>query len=516
MSDDLYERTQALNARADLVRRILTHGDYSAVADRVGYVSNEKRLAMIAYHHHDGDTSEHDDDQSDDEYVRTLRTLTDEGWICQHHGIEIEDNSVLVKERSLAAKIDEATARTLFKDGSVAPFGDLIGQKTRVDEDVRKAVYYAAEDATAKFNPLNSARKEFSEFIEKFEKIFGYNCKCKFSKMNIYGPGGFFAPHVDHVPSKTNTVGTIVMILASEFEGGELRVSNGPQFTGPEDQDVITPAKPGTCSIVAFPGFCPHSVEEVKSGYRITLTWNIIKEEGKPDSIAYCTDAIDLPVATPHGILLGGKYGPGVIERLGPSALFAQDLMTYEIYKARGISVRLVSVGYHVDASWGYDDCPTGRYGDYSASAVYEIVPARWERIFRASFDNIDEIMDANIDEAKEDRIPFYCVNPAGGYDGAERHTKYKSACAHTGNESEPGELRSIYLGAALIVGEEPEEPEDPESVKRKRADEDGPGAKRAKCDKHGLPYQFAGQVGKFCLRACKQCVEESPAPQAQ
>lgn len=64
-------------------------------------------------------------------------------------------------------------------------------------------------------------------------------------------------------------VGTLVVTLPSRYSGGELIVGHN------EDRKVYTGSRTAL-SLVAFYADCRHEVLKVKSGYRITLTYNLI------------------------------------------------------------------------------------------------------------------------------------------------------------------------------------------------------------------------------------------------
>jgi len=61
-------------------------------------------------------------------------------------------------------------------------------------------------------------------------------------KLNVYGPGGFFKPHVDTPSlSAARMIGTAVVVLPCAFSGGALRVCAGAGHL-----PVSAPGKPPT------------------------------------------------------------------------------------------------------------------------------------------------------------------------------------------------------------------------------------------------------------------------------
>jgi len=86
----------------------------------------------------------------------------------------------------------------------------------------------------------------------------------------IYMPGQFFKAHQDSEKAD-GMLATLVILLPSEFTGGELVVDQHGdrrmiEFSGDTSKNL---------SFVAFYADCYHEVKEVKSGYRLALTYNL-------------------------------------------------------------------------------------------------------------------------------------------------------------------------------------------------------------------------------------------------
>ena len=64
-------------------------------------------------------------------------------------------------------------------------------------------------------------------------------------------------------------VGTLVVTLPSSYTGGELMVGHGEEWKAYRGSKTAL-------SLVAFYADCRHEVLKVKSGYRITLTYNLL------------------------------------------------------------------------------------------------------------------------------------------------------------------------------------------------------------------------------------------------
>ena len=88
--------------------------------------------------------------------------------------------------------------------------------------------------------------------------------------MLVYGKGQFFLPHQDSEKDDA-MVGTMVVSLPSAHTGGELVVGHG-------GESVTYRTSKEELSFVAFYADCRHEVRPVKSGYRVTLTFNLFAD----------------------------------------------------------------------------------------------------------------------------------------------------------------------------------------------------------------------------------------------
>jgi len=84
----------------------------------------------------------------------------------------------------------------------------------------------------------------------------------------VYQPNQFFLAHQDS-EKDDSMVGTLVVTLPSRFAGGELVV-------GHNEESKIYRGSRTVLSLVAFYTDCRHEVLKVTSGYRITLTYNLL------------------------------------------------------------------------------------------------------------------------------------------------------------------------------------------------------------------------------------------------
>jgi hypothetical protein len=92
--------------------------------------------------------------------------------------------------------------------------------------------------------------------------------------MLVYGKGQFFLPHQDSEKNDA-MVGTLVLSLPSAHTGGELVINHaGESKAYRASKDELT--------FVAFYADCRHEVTPVRSGYRVTLTFNLLADTETP------------------------------------------------------------------------------------------------------------------------------------------------------------------------------------------------------------------------------------------
>ncbi|MCX3063777.1 2OG-Fe(II) oxygenase [Streptomyces beihaiensis] len=102
----------------------------------------------------------------------------------------------------------------------------------------------------------------------------------------VYGKGQFFLPHQDSEKNDA-MVGSLVVSLPSHHTGGELVVAHG-------GRSIIHQASRERLTFTAFYADCRHEVKPVKSGYRVTLTMNLLAERARPADGGDGTPVADL------------------------------------------------------------------------------------------------------------------------------------------------------------------------------------------------------------------------------
>ncbi|KAL1866874.1 hypothetical protein Daus18300_006577 [Diaporthe australafricana] len=159
-------------------------------------------------------------------------------------------------------------------------------------------------------------------------------------KLNVYSsPSGKFKPHID-TPRGSTQFGSLVVCLPLEHEGGQLQVRHkGEEVTydwGNNRNQI---------SWAALYSDCEHEVLEVKSGYRLTLTYNLYAVRGggmltgiQPPVL----DATQLPIYTSlKNIVENKEFMPEVIL---PDMLKGLDMVLWEAFGRLGLEASVKPV----------------------------------------------------------------------------------------------------------------------------------------------------------------------------
>ncbi|KAK7403543.1 hypothetical protein QQX98_010678 [Neonectria punicea] len=176
-------------------------------------------------------------------------------------------------------------AQVIKKACRPAPFG--IGDQTVVDDSVRKTW----ELDSSQFRLANPRWQAFldGDILAAASQKLGLDvasAMAKPHKLLLYEPGSFFKPHKDS-QKEPGMIGTLVVCLPSEHQGGDVRLSFRRQKRG----YATGPASKFDLTALAWFGDVSHEVEELTSGYRLVLTYNIVLTSGSSPPSASFFDA---------------------------------------------------------------------------------------------------------------------------------------------------------------------------------------------------------------------------------
>ena len=197
--------------------------------------------------------------------------------------------------------VTPAKARKLAGLGQPARFGR--GEQTLTDPDVRdtweipKHLVRAEWDDAVLKDVLATVKDELG-------LPHAAGLTADLHSFLVYEPNQFFLAHQDS-EKDDSMVGTLVVTLPSSYTGGELLVGHN------EEQKAYRGSR-ASLSLVAFYADCRHEVLRVKSGYRITLTYNLLLDgntrslDGDDGPVAELTEFLREHFSTPVSRYFGG------------------------------------------------------------------------------------------------------------------------------------------------------------------------------------------------------------------
>jgi predicted 2-oxoglutarate/Fe(II)-dependent dioxygenase YbiX len=172
----------------------------------------------------------------------------------------------------IALPLLPAQAAQLATVAEPAPYGR--GEETLVDPAVRRSWQIAPQHVqiggrgwTA---TLDSILAQLPEGLGVDQPI-----SAELHKLLLYETGGFFVGHRD-TEKAPGMFATLVVVLPSDFAGGELIVRN----KGREVRLDLHRDDPAEIGFAAFYADCVHEVLPVTGGYRLTLVYNLLRSGG--------------------------------------------------------------------------------------------------------------------------------------------------------------------------------------------------------------------------------------------
>ena len=190
--------------------------------------------------------------------------------------------------------VTAAKARKLIELGRPARFGR--GEETVTDPGVRdtweipKKLVHATWNAPMLAVILATVKEELG-------LPSGAELTVDLHSLLVYEPNQFFLAHQDSEKDDA-MVGTLVVTLPSPYTGGDLMVGHNEAWKAYRGSET-------ELSLVAFYADCQHEVLRVKSGYRITLTYNLLlqgdtsRPEGEDGKVAEAAALLREHFATP-------------------------------------------------------------------------------------------------------------------------------------------------------------------------------------------------------------------------
>jgi hypothetical protein len=157
-----------------------------------------------------------------------------------------------------------------------APYGK--GEETVVDTSVRR-VWRLKPERFSLTNPdWTDFLRQTVRQVQKGLGLEGRKLESHLYELLLYEEGGFFLPHRDG-EKQDRMVATLVVVLPSSFEGGELVVRHEGQeqtidFGSGDDSRFRT-------HFAAFYADCEHEIRPLRKGHRLCLVYNLTLKKGK-------------------------------------------------------------------------------------------------------------------------------------------------------------------------------------------------------------------------------------------
>src|SRR6266496_2917688 len=197
--------------------------------------------------------------------------------------------------------VTPAKARKLFGLGEPARFGR--GEQTLTDPDVRDTWEIPRRLVRAEWNDA-ALRDILATVKEELGLPNAAELTADLHSLLVYETNQHFLAHQDS-EKDDSMVGTLVVTLPSRYTGGELMVGHNGEWKAHRGSKTAL-------SLVAFYADCRHEVLKVQSGYRITLTYNLLlhgdtsRPQGDEGTVAELADLLREHFSTPVPRYYGG------------------------------------------------------------------------------------------------------------------------------------------------------------------------------------------------------------------
>jgi hypothetical protein len=359
-------------------------------------------------------------------------------FCCKETKDELDDMWLKINLDSFKSdkKLSEYTAEeflTLYESSetAMAGFGDVKELKTSYDPSIR----IGKEITSDKFEVDPLMLKRFQESWEESNMI-PKKTKLKPHKINFYGPNSFFSWHKD--TPDTEMLGTVIVgLYDSSNDDAKLEVATSKDKISSWNRSSLG-------NWCMFYTDLPHQVTRVTSGLRVTLSFKVFVDDVDvfDDIDAHKRRKIKVKEKENVELFLklaknSGKDAIGIIlshdYSISSNFLKGKD----EIFKrllGPFVKIHLMPIQVVEDGHHDYDEL-----GEYTSN------------VYPMSEEHLEFLMEKKTEEPilpfETSNIPFFELESGSLWDSREQR-----ACAHTGNESQPGSKNSIYINVALII----------------------------------------------------------------
>lgn len=273
------------------------------------------------FRYHEAEESEEGDEKDEangcDRIETSLTDLNDDLPFLLHADFDAKTLKPFV---TLNGKELPTSGSELVKLCRPSTYGDLKQHKTKLDPSVRLAYELTPADGLACTRSAEAFMKAFCAYVSDY-LYSGQRITARLNKLNVYPKGGFFQEHVD--TPRPGMVGSAVVELPYLYTGGTFRIRGTPEQEyvsrhkltsinsflayraqrehqgedaqdGEEDsqsaekedkRDADTDDEENQqddnrqMRAMAFYADCPHEIEKVEWGWRVTVSFYLMRGE---------------------------------------------------------------------------------------------------------------------------------------------------------------------------------------------------------------------------------------------
>ena len=235
---------------------------------------------------------------------RLARTLRGDAKAASSVELTARTNDLRLEVEGFGAvklPVTPARARKLLSLGRPARFGR--GEETLTDADVRDTWEIPKRLVRAQWNDP-ALEVILATVKEELGLPNAAELTADLHSLLVYEQNQHFLAHQDS-EKDDSMVGTLVVTLPSRYTGGELMVGHNEEWKAYRGSRTAL-------SLVAFYADCRHEVLKVQSGYRITLTYNLLlhgdtsRPERDDGTVAELADLLSEHFSTPVPRYYGG------------------------------------------------------------------------------------------------------------------------------------------------------------------------------------------------------------------
>jgi predicted 2-oxoglutarate/Fe(II)-dependent dioxygenase YbiX len=366
--------------------------------------------------------------------------------------------------------LENLEVQKMMEQCEPAKFGNLISKKTEHNPEVRNAME-AKKFCLARKPERGYYYKELECIHTIRKQIEAHLCpkiKLEPYRVNIYGKGDFFKPHVDTPVDLANMIGSLVVCLPSKHSGGQLVVKSGNNETVFDFGE-----KSGNTNVVQWAAFfsdCVHEVKQVTDGYRVAVTYNIIrstavrkKENNKQDTVSSDlilgentgrhTEYVQQLVQKVEeenkeiGFMLFHKYTMSGLKRDG---LKGSDRLLYlALANTQKFNLELVPSALHCSKVIPDNETTYGAKRVSEDLVTMNVYRFTQEDLERQENNKRSRPYDHDQDETLTNGIPFIMALSETNADILSHDSR---DAAYTGNQNDDGYDTTLYQTASLIV----------------------------------------------------------------